>query len=398
MARQAWVADAKEIIMQKVEEDCQVLRASETRGNKQLRLVFNMGRDWQRMFRPVVALGLVVVMVFGGWITSVGASQNSLPGEALYKLKLFSEQAQVVITSSKENKIKLHVEFAGRRLNEMSELIDSSVSEKEQKVEQAVDGFKKEINSVHEDLDSIKKKKVKKKKDSDKVVEVTKIVDEKAVEYQDALDQTVDKIEVSKDKIKEAKEAVNEVEAKAVEVLVEKHLSGELYISEEEVSETIQGKLDKAQQDIDQAKSELDELDQQVDEEAIDSNDEEAVDEADEEFNDEEGDEGAETQIDEVEGKIQEGEALLQNKDYTGAMGKIKEVKTITMEVKEGITQTKIVMEEDEEADLEQGLSVDGLSQDVVSSGSEASSTALQIEDGLLSGQSATTTDEIIEE
>ncbi|MBU1922133.1 hypothetical protein KKD84_02820 [Patescibacteria group bacterium] len=396
LARQAWIADAKKIIMQKAEEDCQILQASETRGDKQLRLVFDMGRDWHRMFRPVVAMGLVVIMVFGGWITSVGASQNSLPGEALYKLKLFSEQAQAAITSSGESKVKLHVEFAGRRLDEVAKLIDSSVLEKEQKVGQAVDGFKKQIDSVHEDLDNIKDKKVTKKKDSDKFVEVTKIVDKKAVEYQDALDQTVDKVVVSKDKIKGAREAVNEVEAKAVEVLVEKHLSGELYISEEEVSETIQGKLDKAKQDIDQAKFQLDELGRPAGGEAIDGD--KIVNEEDEGSSQKEGGAGTVTQIGEVEGKIQQGEALLQNKDYTGAMGKVKEVKTITMEVKEGIAQTKIVMEEENKADAEQGLSADGLSQGVVAPGSETSSTTLKIEDGLLSGQSATTTQEIIEE
>jgi hypothetical protein len=68
-----------------------------------------------------VALGLVMALfVASAW--SVSASASSLPGEALYPVKLVTEKARLAITFRQESQARLHLTFAERRLAEMEAL------------------------------------------------------------------------------------------------------------------------------------------------------------------------------------------------------------------------------------------------------------------------------------
>ncbi|MFQ5996768.1 MAG: DUF4382 domain-containing protein, partial [Dehalococcoidales bacterium] len=78
---------------------------------------FPMG--WRLRWAGVVAAILVLFMLSGG---VVAASNNSMPGEVLYPVKMATEQARLVLTPSEEGKAKLHIAFAERRMEEMAEM------------------------------------------------------------------------------------------------------------------------------------------------------------------------------------------------------------------------------------------------------------------------------------
>ncbi|MFH1767401.1 MAG: DUF5667 domain-containing protein [Patescibacteria group bacterium] len=93
--------------------------------------------------KPLAAGVVVFVLLLGGWMTTVSAASNSLPGDTLYQVKLVTEAAQLKLASS-DRKAILHTEFAENRLNEAVSLSGSNASE--QTVASAMSAFKSEIS------------------------------------------------------------------------------------------------------------------------------------------------------------------------------------------------------------------------------------------------------------
>jgi hypothetical protein len=70
-----------------------------------------------------LAVIVVGVMLFGGASATAFASQSALPGDALYPVKMGLEQTQISLANDAYVQAKLHLEFAQRRLEEITELL-----------------------------------------------------------------------------------------------------------------------------------------------------------------------------------------------------------------------------------------------------------------------------------
>jgi len=110
---------------------------------------------------PAAALiGLVVVLSGAG---TVAASQNSLPGETLYSVKLLSEKARVAVALSPQNKADLRFVLAQKRINEAKEFIEKSKMEQltrqqqESDLSPAINNFNENISGVYGWADNLKK-------------------------------------------------------------------------------------------------------------------------------------------------------------------------------------------------------------------------------------------------
>ncbi len=86
-------------------------------------------RWWQTLFvkeaHPMVTLVKLMVifsLMFGASAGTVGAAQSSLPGDALYPVKLALEQSQVAMTSQPEAKLERLLTMAQTRLQEAQAL------------------------------------------------------------------------------------------------------------------------------------------------------------------------------------------------------------------------------------------------------------------------------------
>jgi len=215
------------------------------------------------VLRPAIGVAAIFGLMFGGWITTVSASFNSLPGDVLYSVKLATENVQTSL-ASKPEEIKLRMEFAGRRAEEVKKIINSDVSKvkKEQKVEEAVKHLKNDLETVKVNLDSIKNEPT--NNSSQVVVDVAKVVDQKSTEIQKSLEQSntdvagadksavaaitsvpslnTDKVLVT-DQVKQAAAVAQETGVKAVEIIVEKHQSRDSNVSKEEVKNIVDNKL-----------------------------------------------------------------------------------------------------------------------------------------------------------
>lgn len=110
-----------------------------------------MGLNWVSV--RVATIGIVVLSVLGGSITTVSASLQSLPGDFLFPIKRTTEKLQVAIAKDENSKTKLKMEFAGRRLEEAKKIMQNENTEKEAKeakVVLAMANFKTQIDSIKE--------------------------------------------------------------------------------------------------------------------------------------------------------------------------------------------------------------------------------------------------------
>lgn len=145
------------------------------------RLEFYSYRFRQSVVRPaMVGVGLLVLVV-GGWMTSVSAAYEAVPGDLLYPIKIASEQAQLTIATSDQARAQLHMEFASRRLAEVSSISNSNASDKTGRMKTAVDGFKNEVAETKTVMQNMQ--------GSTDAVAVASALDTKASEYTAVIDQ-----------------------------------------------------------------------------------------------------------------------------------------------------------------------------------------------------------------
>ncbi|EKD33530.1 MAG: hypothetical protein ACD_76C00007G0001 [uncultured bacterium] len=161
----------------------------------------------QAFLRPAAMVASIFVLVLGGWITTVNASFDSVPGDALYGVKLATERAQLTFAASDEKKMKLHVEFAKRRLTEVEQILSSDSKQKEELVKVAVGQFTNQMDEVNQQISNIKIS------NATQAAELAVIADEQS--------SAISKLLASANlENKEADEAVNNVNEQVVEVLV----------------------------------------------------------------------------------------------------------------------------------------------------------------------------------
>jgi len=72
--------------------------------------------EWWPRWATVVAIVLVLLLAGGG---TVAAASGSMPDEALYPVKIASEQARLILTPSKLGKAELYANLADKRVSEI---------------------------------------------------------------------------------------------------------------------------------------------------------------------------------------------------------------------------------------------------------------------------------------
>jgi hypothetical protein len=103
--------------------------------------------------KPVMVALTLVLFVMGGSFSAASTSFGSVPGDLMYPVKLTMERAQLAVASSAQQRAKLQVEFAGRRLDELVELSAKDQSDNTNDFALAMEQFKREVQTMQEDLD-----------------------------------------------------------------------------------------------------------------------------------------------------------------------------------------------------------------------------------------------------
>lgn len=101
---------------------------------------------WRFSMSWIIILTTLFSLVSGGGI--VYASEEALPGDALYPVKTWVEDVRLAIASD-ERDADLHVQFADKRLEEFLALIESDDVEK---IEEALDGYENQTKMLEQTM------------------------------------------------------------------------------------------------------------------------------------------------------------------------------------------------------------------------------------------------------
>jgi hypothetical protein len=205
--------------------------------------IFSPSRMAYAVAKPVLVVLLVLGMATGGWIASVGATQNCLPGDMCYGVKLATEKTQeavVAVTGSETTKTQLQLEFATRRAKEIKKVVETKGTDKSAKV--AIQHLQDSIKSASQGVKDAAKD------NPEKTVEMAKDVNTKTSEIVNTLKEVQQQTGniISKDLAKEVvetKKMVNEAGIAAVEVAVQKQADGSSQIAKQEVKNLVEQKI-----------------------------------------------------------------------------------------------------------------------------------------------------------
>jgi len=135
------------------------VKPDETKREEFFKLIAEMSADYRtpsfsrRYFavfsRSVPALVLISALFLaasGAGITF--ASQNALPGEALYPAKLAIEKIMVAAAGNVEKKTELRLEYAGRRLDEVEKIVEQKNEIEEKEVATVLEDYEKKLDDA----------------------------------------------------------------------------------------------------------------------------------------------------------------------------------------------------------------------------------------------------------
>ncbi len=208
-------------------------------------------RHMVRVARHALTLLLIGSLAVGGWIVSASASEDSLPGDALYGVKLAIERTEVAVAdvvATREVAAGRELDFAARRALEVKK-----APLNEQKVV-ALNSLQKSMASTNKRLEATEKQSpeeavavaavVNKKTEQILASLVTEPIVTPPASSADPLPQLVpaESIAVSQE-VLETEKLIEDTAVKAVKVLIENG-------STDSVKETVEKKLEKIATDL----------------------------------------------------------------------------------------------------------------------------------------------------
>ena len=108
--------------------------------------------SWRRLpiflkSAPALAFFLILFLIgSGAGITF--ASQDALPGDALYPAKLAVEKIMVAVAGNVEKKTELRLEYAGRRLDEVEKIVEQKNEMEEKEVATVLEDYEKKLDDA----------------------------------------------------------------------------------------------------------------------------------------------------------------------------------------------------------------------------------------------------------
>jgi hypothetical protein len=114
-------------------------------------LITGLGGRWRVALQVALVVVILAFLVVGGSGVAL-ASQEALPGDALYSIKIGLEQAELILTPDTAAKIQLHNQFAQARLLEIEELV---MEGRYSFIRETVSNFEKHVNRASQLLSDL---------------------------------------------------------------------------------------------------------------------------------------------------------------------------------------------------------------------------------------------------
>lgn len=252
---EGWVVFCRESLLEKMNDskinqgfDLNLIFSDFT---KSIRVQFKKWQD-SPYLKPVAVSALVFSLILGGSVFTVLASRDSLPGDALFKVKSANEQIHVIFASDDE-KVKIQAEIAEKRVNELGQIVKQSLSaaKKRKKVEKAVVKVQESLAAVRNEMPVMNEK-----SSPQKAVELAQVVTEKIDKTEKTLKETKENLPLElknqelAEKLTEASNIAENISTKALEVIIARKAKGEVDVSDEAIKAKLTEKIQKTENKI----------------------------------------------------------------------------------------------------------------------------------------------------
>jgi hypothetical protein len=217
--------------------------------------------------RVALVIMLTAGMTVGSWIAGVSASNESLPGEVLYKVKIAKESTQLALTSAfssdanePQATAKLQLEFASRRSEEVKGLVEKGPKEAAEHVPETMNKMKESIKEASNTLQEVKND------DAHIALTLAKDVTQKTTDIVENLKEVSSKTISSGDlsltkEVVETSKIINNQGLEAIEVALENKGSTAL-AQQEEIKVLVGEKIDILVKNVQDTKAVVEEVKQ----------------------------------------------------------------------------------------------------------------------------------------
>lgn len=212
-------------------------------------------RGFGARFLLPAASALTIIFLTGNFV--LAKSQEALPGDAFYSVKIFAEKVEVALTLNDEKRATLNFELADKRLSEISSLAENTGDENVSgpAVDVAMENFNNHLSAAVSEMSNV----VKSDSSAAKAVAVAKIANNKTSDYakkiakaKDVIGGKSDSSSVAKDQMAETIKKIEEVNFNALAVLVSLG---------SEVSQKVEEKINEAMAKTDLVKQKISAMD-----------------------------------------------------------------------------------------------------------------------------------------
>jgi hypothetical protein len=245
---EAWVSRTREVLRMQVKNGMPTVPADVQEKMKAFAKVF-LPQTFIQVFRgPALAVLSIIGLITGGSIAGVSAAEKSVPGDFLYQVKLANEQTQLLLAKGKPDRLELKANFIARRGQEIKDIVSSDVSQKQERIKQATEILKRDLDTVKTQLNEVRKE-----ESGKRAAEAAKIVDQKSTELVTTLKSVKPNLpQSSKSGVLEVESAAVTTGVKAVQVLIEtKDAPGaQGIVTKEEIINSINQKTEGVQETV----------------------------------------------------------------------------------------------------------------------------------------------------
>ncbi len=251
----AWVKDTRAALLSDISSQL-AKTPTNTRPSWTASFSYLLPQSMLASVRSFAVLVLVMGLAVGGWLTSVSASTNSLPGDLLYGVKLASEKTQITVarvTGNKQSAVTLSLKSASNRASEIKQIAKKKPSE----VQKATESLEKNLQDAAHNVQDVKETNVSHAAALAKEITLTTAI------ISGDLNEAVKDIglkgegnEKASKEIIETSKAVEGVEIDAIGVVVEGNPNEAKELIAKK-TETLLGENQKAQEELEQLEKSL---------------------------------------------------------------------------------------------------------------------------------------------
>jgi ribosomal protein S15P/S13E len=242
-----WVSETRSVLFLEINKDRKEENVTTWKQNWQkIKTGFGFSLDtllpshFMNTFGRPAVISFFGVGVIVSSMASIGFAQEAVPGGLLYPVKIAGEKIQLSLIASDQEKAKLEMDFAGRRIKEINQLMATNAFTPEQleiKIKETTTNLQRNINTVKGHLNELNKD-----KESKTALAVAREIDTKVSEYTQKLN-SVSKSTVKSKQMTEMLDQVSQVGDKTLEIMIAKHNPEDTTVSDLEIVEKLNNKI-----------------------------------------------------------------------------------------------------------------------------------------------------------